>query len=203
MRGGVKAALSIAAVAALAACALPERKLGDTVFVVLPEDDGSVGEIVIDDGQSLTTLNNAYAAAHRTSGGVRPVAVDDRQIENLFGAALAAQPVPPRDFILYFELGSDQLTPESEEAIGALFADLDRRVAPTVDVIGHTDTLGDADSNRSLSRKRAIAIMEMLIVRGIDANAISAVGRGERDLLIPTDDGIGEPRNRRVEITAR
>jgi hypothetical protein len=39
-----------------------------------------------------------------------------------------------------------------------------------------------------------------LIAEGIPANQVVAVGRGEEDLLVPTPDGVREPRNRRVEI---
>jgi outer membrane protein OmpA-like peptidoglycan-associated protein len=43
----------------------------------------------------------------------------------------------------------------------------------------------------------------MLIERGLDAALVRAVGRGEREPLVPTADEVGETRNRRVEITVR
>jgi OmpA-OmpF porin, OOP family len=42
-----------------------------------------------------------------------------------------------------------------------------------------------------------------LVRDGVDADAISVTGRGESEPLIRTPRGVGEPRNRRVEITVR
>jgi outer membrane protein OmpA-like peptidoglycan-associated protein len=50
---------------------------------------------------------------------------------------------------------------------------------------------------------RAAAVRERLLTRGIEAETVSAIGRGELDLLIDTPDATAEPRNRRVEITGR
>jgi outer membrane protein OmpA-like peptidoglycan-associated protein len=43
----------------------------------------------------------------------------------------------------------------------------------------------------------------MLVARGVPAEDIVAIGRGKRQLLIPTADGVAEPKNRRVEIVVR
>jgi outer membrane protein OmpA-like peptidoglycan-associated protein len=72
-----------------------------------------------------------------------------------------------------------------------------------VEVIGHTDTLGDMAYNQRLSLDRAGAIRGSLVRDGLDPNAISIAGRGKLDLLVPTGDQVPEPRNRRVEITVR
>ena len=70
-------------------------------------------------------------------------------------------------------------------------------------VVGHTDAVGSSTFNDELARKRADAVKAMLIRRGVPADDIVAVGRGKRELLVPTPDGIAEPRNRRVEIVVR
>jgi outer membrane protein OmpA-like peptidoglycan-associated protein len=46
-------------------------------------------------------------------------------------------------------------------------------------------------------------VSKLFIDRGLAPDAIVAVGRGERELLIQTKDQVPEPRNRRVEITVR
>lgn len=68
---------------------------------------------------------------------------------------------------------------------------------------GHTDTVGsDADNDR-LSLERAVAVKRMLIQQGLQTKFVRATGRGERELLIPTADGVREPGNRRVEVLVR
>ncbi|MGZ6040019.1 MAG: hypothetical protein ACXWKR_15220, partial [Phenylobacterium sp.] len=57
--------------------------------------------------------------------------------------------------------------------------------------------------NDTLSRKRASDILNALIGQGLEPTISRAVGRGERELLVPTPDNTPEPRNRRVEVTVR
>ena len=54
-----------------------------------------------------------------------------------------------------------------------------------------------------LSLRRAERVRNDLIGRGIPGDKIQVAGRGEREPLVPTEDEVAEPRNRRVEITVR
>src|SRR6516165_3065784 len=124
-------------------------------------------------------------------------------INVIFRHAIAAQPILPHHFRLYFILGSDELTPESKIAYRAVFDDVKQRLVHEIEVIGFADTLGDPAYNQSLSLARAAAIRDTLVRDGLDRDAISIAGRGKHDLLVPTADQAPEPRNRRVEITVR
>ena len=70
-------------------------------------------------------------------------------------------------------------------------------------VTGHTDTVGREENNDKLSTERAGVIKNMLIEQGLQAGFIRAVGRGERELLVPTANNFSEPKNRRVEVIVR
>jgi outer membrane protein OmpA-like peptidoglycan-associated protein len=59
------------------------------------------------------------------------------------------------------------------------------------------------EANDALSLRRAQATRELLISRGFDARRVQAVGRGERQPAVATDDEVAEPRNRRTEIIVR
>jgi OmpA-OmpF porin, OOP family len=67
-------------------------------------------------------------------------------------------------------------------------------------VIGHADRAGSDAYNQRLSERRSAAVRDALVQRGIPANEIVTMGRGERDPAVPTPDGVREPRNRRVVI---
>jgi outer membrane protein OmpA-like peptidoglycan-associated protein len=121
----------------------------------------------------------------------------------IFRRALAAQPTLPQHFRLYFMLGSDELTPESIMAYRSVFDDIKQRPVYQIEVIGHTDTLGDARYNQTLSLARAAAIRDRLVRDGIERDAISIAGRGKLDPIVPTGDQVAEPRNRCVVITVR
>ncbi len=193
-----RAVLALASMLLLAGC--PRQAL----FVVLPNaEGGGVGAITVEDGKTVTTLDQPYATAESRAGTSAPTAETQGDISVIFRRAFAAQPILPHHFRLYFILASDELTPESKIAYRAVFDDIKQRPVYEVEVIGHTDTLGDPAYNQALSLSRAAAIRGTLIRDGLDREAISIAGRGKRDLLVPTADQTPEPRNRRVEITVR
>ena len=117
---------------------------------------------------------------------------------------LAASPIKPVSFLLYFQVGGAKLTAESEADIGKIAEELGKRPVPDISVIGHTDTAGDDEANEKLGLQRATAIAA-LISSGtkIEAGKISVESHGEKNLLVPTPDNTNEPRNRRVEVTVR
>jgi outer membrane protein OmpA-like peptidoglycan-associated protein len=193
------------AIPALASLVLLAGCPRQALFVVLPnaEGGGSVGAITVEDGKAATTLDQPYATAESRSGSTAPVEETQGNISVIFRSAIAARPVLPHHFRLYFTLGSDELTPESRAAYRAVFDDTKQRPVYEIEVIGFTDTLGGLRYNQALSLRRAGAIRDTLIRDGLDPRAISIAGRGKHDLLVPTADQTQEPRNRRVEITVR
>jgi len=67
-------------------------------------------------------------------------------------------------------------------------------------VIGHTDSVGDADYNIGLSMRRAEAVSAYLVSTGVDAAKLRELGRGETDPIASNDTKEGQAENRRVEI---
>jgi outer membrane protein OmpA-like peptidoglycan-associated protein len=174
------------------------------LFAVLPARDGHIGAIVVKSGDSEpTVINSAYGAVRIAGGRRTPAILDASQVREMFGEALDALPGTPTSYMLYFLEGKDELTEESKRELDNVFADLKRRPLPDIVVIGHTDTVGAVDFNDRLSRARADRLREMLIELGLPAERIQAAGRGEREPLVPTEDDVSEPKNRRVEINVR
>ncbi|MES2682189.1 MAG: OmpA family protein [Pseudomonadota bacterium] len=69
----------------------------------------------------------------------------------------------------------------------------------TVEIAGHTDSLGSTAYNLKLSQRRAEAVSAYLLAQGIDAGRLSAKGYGESELLVtPETNEIDKERNRRV-----
>src|SRR2546425_6679556 len=120
----------------LGGCATPSQDL----VVLLPDKEGKVGTVVVQGQKGKTVLNTAYAAARTTSdGGVQRGTASQSEVKDVFGSALAAQPSRPISFILYFESGNDEFTEESKQEVKRLLAEMARRQAPDITVIGHTD----------------------------------------------------------------
>jgi OmpA-OmpF porin, OOP family len=71
-------------------------------------------------------------------------------------------------------------------------------------VSGHTDSSGSAAHNKELSERRAAAIRDQLVRKGISAAEIQAVGMGsEKPLVKPDDTPAKKAKNRRYEVQVR
>jgi outer membrane protein OmpA-like peptidoglycan-associated protein len=196
------ALLLLAALAAGCACRAPATP---ALFVVVPAADGHIGKIVVTRGTESRVIYTAYGAQRiRSDGSVEKTTVTEAEVRDTFGSTLAALPGRPASFTLYFLEGKDELTPESTTELEKVFAELKRRPLPDIVVIGHTDTVGGLAYNDKLSLARAERMRELMVLMGgIPEGRIEAAGRGKRELLVPTEDNISEPRNRRVEINVR
>jgi OmpA-OmpF porin, OOP family len=180
-------------------CAEKQQEL----FVVLPNPDGTSGAITVSEGQNSVVLDHPYAAEEVKGDKLKPTTSDSAQVQQVFGTALAAQPILPAHFRLYFLKDSDVLTGESQQQYKNVFEDIKRRSVYQVEVIGYTDTLGQQPYNQQLSLKRAASLRDELIRDGLKPDSITIAGRGELDPAVPTGPQVSEPRNRRVEITVR
>jgi len=188
----------------VAACP-PQEQYPQERYVVLPNADGSpgAGAITVTYGGAARTLDQPYAAEEIRDGQSQSLAMKPADAQELFQDALAARPALPWHFRLYFNLDSDQMTAESAQAYRTLLAEIKRRPAYEVELVGHTDTLVDDAHNKRLSLDRAVAIKRALIRDGVDGEWVSVAGHGETEPLLRTRRGVGEPRNRRVEILVR
>lgn len=171
--------------------------------VLLPAPDGRPTAITVRDSRGEVVLDEPFAGVERRGNEFKTLKSSEAEVEAKFGAALAAQPKRPRSFIVYFEGGSDILTAASAAELLAIKREIAERPASEVMVIGHTDTVGSTDANDKLSQKRAAAVREILVAAGVPAQKIETAGRGERELLVKSDDEVAEPKNRRVEISVR
>ena len=171
--------------------------------VLLPSVDGKPSAVVVRDQNGEVRLDQPYAGIKRSLDANRSYQSSPQEVAEHFGAALAAQPMRPSQYVLYFEAGGNVLTQESQAALVAIRKEIAERAASEVMVVGHTDRVGSVDTNDRLSLKRAQGIRELLIEAGVAADKLDAVGRGERDPLVQTADEVDEPKNRRVEINLR
>jgi OOP family OmpA-OmpF porin len=175
-----------------------------TFVVLLPEEGGAPTAVTVGEGDRAAILDKPFSAAKvDTKGNIEKTTATQEDVNRSFGAALAAQPPKPVSFTLYFDSNSTEVAPNSRAALESVLKEVGKRQAVEVQVTGHTDRVGNVADNDRLSLQRAEAVRATLIKRGIAATFIRAVGRGEREPLIPTADEQFEARNRRVEIIVR
>jgi len=182
----------------------PARPAPEDLIVLLPGQDGQTGAVSVTHGSEQRILDAPYATARiGVDGGLQTGVATEAEVRRIWGDALASQPPRPMSFLLYFLEGKDELTPESRRVIQQIFAEIGRRPAPEIAVIGHTDRVGSVQFNDALSLRRAQKIRDDMVKLGVPADQIQVAGRGEREPLVATEDEVAEPRNRRVEISVR
>lgn len=184
--------------AGLGGCATPSLTL-------LPSEEGKQGAVAVleENGTARETVVSELNSRTNLSGQPRTRPIDPSRLSARQRALLDALPQPPVRLTLYFREGTTKLTPESEPGLDFLRKEMKDRPGAEVQVTGYTDTLGSEEDNDALSQRRAEEILSALAEQGLDRNMMSAVGRGERDLRVTTDDGVREPANRRVVVTVR
>lgn len=183
-----------------------ENGLGGTIVVLLADADGAVGAVDLRTDAGSVTLDTRRAGAVVASGSAVPGAVGalgEQDVRDLFGRALGAEPPAPVAVRLYFETGTDRLTPQSQADLPRVLALIRQRVAPGVEIAGHTDRVGATDVNDRLALQRAVLVRQQVLDLGVPPHLIRVDSFGERDPVVPTADGVDEPRNRRVEVTVR
>lgn len=191
-----KLQLALLSTALLAGCA-SER------VVLLPSADGAPGAVVVREAGREILLDKPYAGTVRRIGSNSAVQSSAEEVQSRYADTLAALPPRPSTYLLYFQEGSNQFTAASETEFARIKSEIAQRAASEVMVIGHSDRVGSAQGNEALSLKRAEAVRALLVEAGMPADRLEAVGRGEREPLVPTEDEVAEPKNRRVEINLR
>ena len=102
---------------------------------------------------------------------------------------------------IYFDTGKSDLKPESDAAIGEIAKLLTSNPMLKVDIVGHTDMVGDAASNVKLSQARAQAVVTALVSKhSITAARLVAFGAGSYAPVATNKTDEGRAKNRRVEL---
>jgi outer membrane protein OmpA-like peptidoglycan-associated protein len=113
----------------------------------------------------------------------------------------------PTDRGLVLTLGDTLFDTGQAELRGGATADLDRLQSflteypeRTAAIEGFTDNRGAEDYNQALSQRRADAVKQYLVGRGIDSTRLSSAGRGENAPVADNESAGGRQQNRRVEV---
>ena len=180
-------------------CSTPDK------ITLLPNPDGSVGNVIVHSGGKTQVIDKAYTRADVSKGGAIEQTADSKAaVEAQYGELLAAEPPRPRTFTINFVFDSaTQLAPESAATVAELKKILATWPAPHLTVVGHTDMAGSQEFNDRLSMRRAQSVASFLVKSGIPAQQIEVAGRGKREPLVRTADGVPNQANRRAVITVQ
>jgi OmpA-OmpF porin, OOP family len=109
--------------------------------------------------------------------------------------------VASKDVHINFEFGSANISASSTQTLNEIYSSAVTADGLKIGVYGHTDNVGDPEANKDLSERRARAVKDFLVRKGIPLDRIRVHGYGEEQ---PLEDNIterGRAANRRVQIT--
>ena len=189
---------------------LPWIVLGALALILLPQlrycgeaATKKAGDVV---GEAAKTGATAVAGAVKTFDLPNGVKIDVS--DGGFMATLIAF-LNSKDAVLgkgyrfdevYFDTASATLKPESMKQLEQLAVVLKAFPAVAISVEGHTDSTGDAATNKTLSAERAVAVEQALERMGIDDVRVTSVGYGPGKPVASNDTEDGRAQNRRVEV---
>ncbi|NUH66711.1 OmpA family protein [Sulfitobacter sp. S0837] len=104
----------------------------------------------------------------------------------------------PQDIL--FATDSTSVAPALRDDLAALAQNVNIYKNSTLQVIGHTDSDGEAAYNQQLSERRARAVGSILMANGVPQSRLQTFGRGESQPIASNLSAAGKAQNRRVEI---
>jgi outer membrane protein OmpA-like peptidoglycan-associated protein len=118
-------------------------------------------------------------------------------------------PPPPRrktrvrlEADVLFGFDSTKVRPEAAKELGAIAYEINKRTGPRVTIEGHADSVGNKGYNQTLSVRRAQAVKDWFVKKGVfNAHGFAVTGKGETDPIADNATKAGRAQNRRVEIT--
>jgi OOP family OmpA-OmpF porin len=101
---------------------------------------------------------------------------------------------------MYFDVNKWEIKKEDYPTLQKLYMSFIKNPKFKIEIGGHTDNVGDEENNHRLSQRRADAIKQYLIQKGISEDRIATKGYGEKGPVASNDTELGRAKNRRTEI---
>ena len=101
---------------------------------------------------------------------------------------------------LLFGFDSYEIKPAQTDELTRLSTQLQKYKLNKIKIVGHTDDIGDAAYNQTLSEKRATSVSSIFLNTGFQSNNLQTIGRGATQPLVTNTSEENRATNRRVNI---
>ena len=174
----------------------------DVQITLLPEDEGKVGVISVADRKGDThTINKAYEALDVSQKGeITSKLETEESVKLKYAEVLGALPQKPQSFLFFFSFDSAVLETKQLEELKVLARLIRENSIVEIISIGHSDSAGDKEYNKTLSLLRAKNVADKLAVYGVPKSLLQLQYYGDANPLDPTTNTKPNAKNRRVEL---
>ena len=104
---------------------------------------------------------------------------------------------------IQFETGKDVIKPVSFPILNDIVKIMKENPSYLLQINGHTDNVGNPESNQILSEKRAISVKNYLVSKGVAENRLTPQGFGDTKPVVPNNSAANRAKNRRVEFVVK
>ncbi|AHJ12521.1 OmpA family protein [Sulfurospirillum multivorans] len=174
----------------------------DVQITLLPEDEGKVGVISVADRKGDThTINKAYEALDISQKGeIASKLETEESVKLKYAEVLNALPQKPQSYLFFFSFDSAVLETKQLEELKVLARLIRENSIVEIISIGHSDSAGDKEYNKTLSLLRAKNVADKLAVYGVPKSLLQLQYYGDANPLDPTTNTKPNAKNRRVEL---
>jgi len=169
-----------------------------TKYYAEPTDSEGYAEVLVPVGKQYDVT--FLSLGRREIAATVPVADEPSQSVKL--TLRYKREIPEKPFILAgvnFDTAKATIRPESFPRLDTVVEFMAHKKTARVEISGHTDNVGNAKSNKTLSEQRAQACRNYIVSKGIDKKRLDAVGFGDEHPIAPNDTDEGRQKNRRIE----
>jgi len=169
---------------------------------LLPEENGKTGVIAIADSKGEKhTIDQAYEALDISQKGeIASKQETQESVSVKYAEVLNALPPKPQSYLFFYSFDSAILDAKQLAELKTIAQAIRDKGIVEVICIGHSDSAGDKEYNKTLSLLRAQNVADKLMVYGIAKSLIQLKYYGDADPLVPTTNNKPNAKNRRVEI---
>jgi len=167
--------------------------LGDRVTAKVMVDGREVWVRLLSEKPLIGGNWISYKLVVVQSDAAAQVVTAQKMLEELNSAGFIA-------LYLHFDTARWDIKPASQVTISEIANLLRSQPGLKVSIEGHTDNVGPAASNKTLSENRARAVLDALVASGISADRLKSIGHGQERPIADNRSEDGRARNRRVEL---
>jgi len=173
--------------------------------IILLESKSEKNEILVSTDSGEVIINKPYQSTKLLSRTQKPKEIVQLSKEEVIDKYKAVLENTPKfmQYMIYFESGSTTLNESAEIELQKAIDYIKSQTNSIITIIGHSDTVGNKESNMKLSQKRTQSVKKYVELGNLDIKELTTEYYGENTPLVKTKDGVSNAKNRRVEIFIR